>query len=459
MINKLELKKLPFVDDCPEADQKRIPWVRNGECLTAATTKYGHDGVLNGAGVGIHTNTLTLEQNAETTKDTMNIVIDNVNNINKALEMGADTDVIKQIAQNKENIEILQVHMQFAENNIGTLETDVDFLKEDVGVYDPSKDSVLRPIRDDLLFIKTEIGQYEGQDINGIPVSGNEATGMKRQIIDTSTELVSVRTRVKKLEDDYQDSDVGSLSIKLNEIRDELGPHVSSVGKPTVYARLDSLETITSQSDQTISEIKTAIGLGTGPSINTRMNAVEGRTQTLENTVNLPITGLVARVSKIETDIGTVSVPSSINGRIASLRTDLDANIAVVGKDTSSGLRKQVSDLQTAVGQDTNPASTSLRGRMTTVEGRTGTNSSSIQDIQAEIGTTNTGMKGSITKLSSQMNGTNPQGTTVKERGVFLSVEQLDTRVANMPQEAPNDGQAYVRQNGAWVLLSTFLTP
>lgn len=455
MLNKLELKKLPFVDDCPEADQKRIPWVRNGECLTAASTKYGHDGVLNGAGVGIHTNTLTLEENAEATKNSVNDVIENVNNINKALELGANTDVVKQIAENKENIEILQVHVQFAETNIGTLETDVDFLKEDVGVYDPSKDTYLRPIRDDLLFIKNEIGQYEGQDINGFPKEGAESTGMKRRIINNSLAIVDTKARVKKLEDDYQDSDVGSLSIKINELREEMGPRLEAANKPAVYTRLTSLEKVTKQSEDNIEVLKTAIGFGSVPSINDRVTTVEGRVSAVEASVNTPITGLSPRLTKVEKDIGKNTEPSTINGRITTLRTDHDALSLVVGKDSSSGMRGQIAWINTTIGMGASPAEDSIRGQIDIIGTRSAANSSSIQDIQADIGNNNEGLKGNVLKLNQQMNGSNPNGTTVEERGVLLSVKNLETTVNSVPKEAPLDGKEYVRKDGAWVVPSS----
>lgn len=457
MLNKLELKKLPFVDTCPEPDQKRIPWVRNNDCLTGASTKYGNDGSLNGAGVGIFTDVLTLEENSVSTQDVLNKVIDNVNNINEALEVGADVDVIRQIAQNKENIEILQVHMQFAEDNIGELETSTEFIKEDLGVFDPNKDTLYRPVRNELLFLKTEIGAYPGQDFNGLPNPGADSTGMKRRIINNTSAIVDATNRIQKLEDDYQDSDVGSLSIKINEIRDELGPQDEVNDKPPVYTRLDSLDTLTTEHDDTINRISTAISLDVGPSINSRVNGLETRTTTVENTLNFPITGIVPRVTKIETDIGKNDIPTSINGRITTLRTDHDALSFIVGKDSGSGLRGQVATLTQTIGADNVP--TSIQGRLKIVETRSISTAVAVQDLQAEIGGNNTGLKGTVLKHTSQIDGKNPNGSTVEERGLVISVKQLETSMMNKIEEAPEDGEAYVRKDGAWVLLSDFLTP
>lgn len=453
MIEHLELKNLPYVDGYPEADQKRIPWVRNGECLDGATTKYGNDGTLNGAPLGIQRNVERLEENSELTKDALNVVIDNVNNINEALDAGSDVSIIQQVSKNKENIEILQVHMQFAEDNIGDLYTDTEFLKEDLGVYDPATDGYYRPVRDDIVFLKKEIGQYPDQDINGQSKPGAEATGMKRRIINNSSAIVSHAIRIKTLEDNYTDSDVGSLSIKINELRTELGPKASSVGKPDVYTRLDSLDSITDISKESIDEIKEAIGLGSGASINTRMNSAESKLSVIDSNLNTPITGLNPKVTSIESAIGTSSEASTINGRLFRLREDHTALAFIVGNDSSSGLRGQVAWMSETIGASVNPAPTSIQGRLTSVTNMATISASDIQDIQVEIGTNQTGLKGSVLTLTRQMNGINPNGSTVEERGVVNSVKILETRTANVISDAPADGLMYARKDANWVVV------
>lgn len=458
MINKLELNELPFVDGVPDASQKRIPWIRNGDCLTASETKYGHDGVLNAAGVGLHKDILALEENAHLTKDSLNHVIENVNNINEALEISSDIEIIQQINTNKDNIDILQVHMQFAEVNIGELQVSTEFLTEDVGVYDPEEDSYYRPVRGDLHFIKTEMGQYPDQDQNGLSVEGNVSTGMKRRIIDNSSAIVEQEIRIQKLEDDYADSDVGSLSIKLNELRDEVGPRTEAQGKEPVYTRLASLERYETLSDETITEIKEAIGLGQGSSINTRMTTAEGQLRTVETTLEAPIVGVVPRLIQVENAIGTSALPLTINGRLTALRTDMTAQETIVGKSTSEGLRGNVAWLSQRMGQDINPEAGSVNFRLNTLTKASSDQASKIQDIQAEIGNNSTGLKGSVLTLTRQMNGTDPNGQTVETRGVIISIKQLETKVLNKIDDAPNDGEAYVRANGQWVLLSDYLT-
>lgn len=458
MIDKLELNELPFVDGIPDEGQKRIPWIREGDCMSAAVTKYGNEGNMNAAGVSIQDNVEALEVNATKTKDKVNVIVENVNNINKALEMGADVDIIKQINTNKENIEILQVHMQFAEENIGELFTDTDFLKEDVGVFDPAEDSYYRTVRDDLLWVKTEMGQYPGQDINGLSSPGAEGTGMKRRIIDNSTEIVDHRIRIKTLEDNYNDSDVGSLSLKLNELRDEMGPKSEAVVGSTVYKRLKDIELYKTLSSEQIAEIKDAIGWGGTQSINVRVSNVESRATALETTINTPVTGLSAKVNSIETQIGTSQQPASINGRLSGLRNDVNAQGIILGASSSDGLRGEVAWITQKLGNETNPAQGTIFFRLNTLTTITNENASNIQDLQAEIGNNQTGLKGSVLTLTKQMEGTNPSGATVAERGVLPVVTSLESQVTAKLNDAPNDASMYGRRNGAWEKIEVDLT-
>ncbi len=69
MINKLELSELPFVDGVPDAPKKRIQWIREGDCMSAAKTKYGNEGNLNAAALGVQKNVEALDANDLKTAD------------------------------------------------------------------------------------------------------------------------------------------------------------------------------------------------------------------------------------------------------------------------------------------------------------------------------------------------------------------------------------------------------
>ncbi|BBC78228.1 fibritin neck whisker [Escherichia phage EcS1] len=451
MINDLVLKDIPFVDGLPDDGQQRIRWIRTGDCLSAAETKNGNEGFLNTAGVEIQKNVVLLDENAETTKATVNELIANVNNINEALEMGSDTEIIKQVGINKDNIEILQEHMQFAENDIGNLITGLTQVADDVGPYDQDVDPYYRTVRDNLVWVKKEMGQYPGQDFNGQSVVGNVSTGMKRRIIENSSEIASQGSRITELEDNYENSDIGALTIEVNKLRKEVGPSTAAKAD-TLYKRTDTLETKSASMDRNIDEIEIAIGFG-GTPIDTRVTTNTNSISTLTTQITAPITGLSPRVVVIENAIGTTTQPATINGKIFVLRRDLDALSLVVGSDTSSGLRGDVAWLNQRVGivpQGQQPGPTTAFGQIATLSSLANSNASAIQDIQAEIGNNTTGLKGQVISLTSIINGTNPNGVTVEERGLLRTVKAHDVTIKTLIPEAPINGKSYVRKDAAW---------
>lgn len=457
MINDLELKDIPFVDGLPDEGQSRIRWIRDGDCLSGAKTKNGNEGYLNEAGVSIQKNIVLLNENADTTKNSINKVIASVNNINEALELSSNTEAVKQIGVNKENIEILQIHVQNAENDIGVLQTNTDFIIEDVGPYDASADSVYRTVRDNIVWIKREMGQYAGQDINGLSVLGNESKGMKRRIMSNTSELVKQEVRIKTLEDNYQNSDIGSLTIEVNKIRKEVGLSTAATSE-SLYIRTSALETKALANTSSITNIETAIGFSGSTSITERVRVNTDEIGVLKSQVNTPITGILPRLTQIETRLGSDSVPASISGKVFILRKDLDALTVVVGSDTSSGLRGDVAWLNQRVGivpVGQQPAPDTAFGQINSISAILDDNASAVQDLQVEIGNNNEGLKGQVIRLRTIIDGTNPNGITVEERGLLNTVKAHDVTIKTLVPDAPNDGKAYVRKNREWVDITT----
>uniref|UniRef100_A0AB38Z2K5 Fibritin n=1 Tax=Escherichia phage fDHCT2 TaxID=3075956 RepID=A0AB38Z2K5_9CAUD len=449
MIDKLSIKELPFVDGVPDASQERIRWIRNGECIEGATTKYGHDGNLNAPALGVQTNVVRLEENSIASKDKINELVDNVNLINEALDISTDTGVIQQIEKNRVDILAVDAKASETKQELGDLTVNFNFLEEDVGYYDPSLDGPYLTVRENINLLKSEIGHYANQDINSQPLppgETSEATGMKRRIMDNTSAIVDHSQRIDTLEKNYEDSDVGQLGLKINEIREELGPHIDTVGKQPTYTRISTLETAAVSFNESIDSIKTSIGFNKGP-IDTRVTTLETKTSTLENTVN---NGLTPRVTAVETAIGEAGTPTSINGRLGGLRTDVNELKTIVGASSSEGLRFQVSDIDRKIGADVSPAAGTINKRLNDLTTQGNTSASTIQDLQAEIGNNQTGIKGSILKITNQIEGTNPNGSTVEERGLINSVKGLEAQMPTKLGDAPADGKLYGRKDAAW---------
>ncbi|WCZ66396.1 fibritin protein [Yersinia phage MHG19] len=453
MIEKLELKPIPFVDTVPDDDQKRIQWVRNGECLNAAETKTSSDGTLNKVGVQIQKNIEVIDENMFKTKEKVNILSSEVNRINESLNIENDTSLVEQIGINRDNINILQEHMQFAENDIGEMQASVEFLDEEVGVHNPEQDPVHRTVRDDLTFVKTEMGAYPGQDMNGNEVPGGLGTGMKRRIIDIATQAVKNEKRINQLEVDFDESDVGQMTLDVRKLRKEIGPSSEVVPDTTIYSRIKQTEKDIKTHSLSLAEIEEAIDLDGGQIID-HVNNNRDAIRELEKVQNDPKTGLTQRLTTVEGQIGSKDKPTTILGKLETDRKDINNLQIIVGKDSSSGLRGNVAWINQTVGivDDTKPVpEDSILGQIQVITSTMNEHSSSIQDIQQEIGNNKEGLKGSVVMMSKTIYGTNPNGSTVEERGLVISVKQNEAKIASKLDDAPNDGMMYFRQNGAWV--------
>jgi predicted nucleic acid-binding Zn-ribbon protein len=451
MINDLELKDLPFVDGVPDADQQRIQWIRNGDCIEGSKTKYGHDGNMNAPALGVQTNVLRLEENSITTKDKLNEVINNVNIINEAIAVETNTPALTQIELNRKAIIDIDGRLTSTEIDLAELNVNFDFLRDDVGYHDFQNDGPYKTVRENIILLKREIGHYANQDINGDPLpegETNDATGMKRRIIDNTTAIVDHGIRIETLERDYSDSDVGSMNIKLNELRTEMGPKTDATGKPAVYTRLDTLETKATTAETDITGIKSAIGYSNVSPINTRVNNLESSTAVLTNKVDNILT---PRITKIETDIGTEAESTSINGRLSHLRIDVDDLYSVVGRNSSTGLRYQVTAIDNKIGADVSPAAGTINRRLNDLTTQANASTANIQNLQAEIGTNSTGLKGTVLSLKSVIEGTNPNGVTVEERGLLAATKSLEIQMTQRITDAPSDGKTYARRDALWI--------
>ena len=453
MIEKLELKPIPFVDSVPDDDQKRIQWVRNGECLEGAATKTSNDGTLNKVGVQVQQNVAVIDENMFKTKEKVNVLSSEVNRINESLNIENDTSLVEQIGINRDNIDILQEHMQFAESDIGEIQASIEFLDEEVGVHNPEQDPVHRTVRDDLTFVKTEMGAYPGQDMNGNEVPGAKGSGMKTRIIDIATQAVKNEKRINQLEVDFDESDVGQMTLDVRKLRKEVGPSSEVVPDTTIYSRIKQTEKDIKTHALSLIEIEEAIDLDGGHIVD-HVNNNRDAIKNLEKVQNDPKTGLLPRMTAVETQIGTKDKPTSILGKLEVDRKDINNLQVLVGKDSSSGLRGNVAWINQTVGiveAGQTPPSDSILGQIQVITSTMNEHSSSIQDIQQEIGNNKEGLKGSVVMMSKSIYGTNPNGATVEERGLVISVKQNEAKIATKLDDAPNDGLMYFRQGGAWV--------
>lgn len=483
----IELKELPFVDSAPDEGQERISWIKNGEEILGASTKYGNDGSMNRPIVSVFKNVEVLDENVGILKTAIETSQKDIKTIQGVLDVSGDIEALSQISVNKNDISNLKTLTNEHTDILTGTNNTVDKIIADIGPFNDEENSVYRTIRNDLLWIKQELGQYSGQDINGLPVVGNASTGMKHRIITNSTLLSSQGIRLSELETKFTESDVGSLTVEVGKLRDELGNKPVDFG-PNIYNRLNTIDDKQTLINSDIAEIKSSIGYPENVSIITEINNNKSSIEAINNELNQS-EGVKQRLTAIETSIGSDDIPSSIKGKIKNHTTSIESLNGIVGENTSSGLRANVSWLNQIVGTDSSGGqpspSGSLLNKVSVIEGEVSVLNNNVQNIQVEIGNNRTGIKGQVIELTSLINGNNPDGSTVEERGLTNSVKTNETNIAAVTQEvntvkdnisslqssvqalqeagyipeAPKDGQAYVRKDGEWVLLSTFLSP
>lgn len=483
----IELKELPFVDSVPGEGQERISWIKNGEEILGASTKYGNDGSMNRPTVSVFKNVEVLDENVGILKTAIETSQEDIKTIQGILDVSGDIEALSQISVNKNDISNLKTLTNEHTDILTGTNNTVDKIIADIGPFNDEENSVYRTIRNDLLWIKQELGQYSGQDINGLPVVGNASTGMKHRIITNSTLLSSQGIRLSELENKFTESDVGSLTVEVGKLRDELGNKPVDFG-PNIYNRLNAIDDKQTLINSDIAEIKSSIGYPENVSIITEINNNKSSIEAINNELNQS-EGVKQRLTAIETSIGSDDIPSSIKGKIKNHTTSIESLNGIVGENTSSGLRANVSWLNQIVGTDSSGGqpspSGSLLNKVSVLEGEVSVLNNNVQNIQVEIGNNRTGIKGQVIELTSLINGNNPDGSTVEERGLTNSVKTNETNIAAVTHEvntakdnisslqssvqalqeagyipeAPKDGQAYVRKDGEWVLLSTFLSP
>ncbi|ENA4766666.1 phage neck protein fibritin [Shigella flexneri] len=483
----IELKELPFVDSVPDEGQERISWIKNGEEILGASTKYGNDGSMNRPIVSVFKNVEVLDENVGILKTAIETSQKDIKTIQGVLDVSGDIEALSQISVNKNDISNLKTLTNEHTDILTGTNNTVDKIIADIGPFNDEENSVYRTIRNDLLWIKQELGQYSGQDINGLPVVGNASTGMKHRIITNSTLLSSQGIRLSELETKFTESDVGSLTVEVGKLRDELGNKPVDFG-PNIYNRLNTIDDKQALINSDIAEIKSSIGYPENVSIITEINNNKSSIEAINNELNQS-EGVKQRLTAIEASIGSDDIPSSIKGKIKNHTTSIESLNGIVGENTSSGLRANVSWLNQIVGTDSSGGqpspSGSLLNKVSVLEGEVSVLNNNVQNIQVEIGNNRTGIKGQVIELTSLINGNNPDGSTVEERGLTNSVKTNETNIAAVTHEvntakdnisslqssvqalqeagyipeAPKDGQAYVRKDGEWVLLSTFLSP
>lgn len=450
MIEQLNIHKIPNVDGVPGEGQHRIEWMKNGECLSAATTQTGHDGTLNRVPFAIQENVVRVDENAKTTVTKVNEIVTAVNDIKATLGAVGDGSVIDIVNQTIE-------HVKAVENNVGetarTVQTAVDELAQvKIKIGDrPAADPSTRSIYDDISFIKQEMGAFPNFNINGAPDAGNSGSGLKYRVMQNTAALNDHGQRILQLESDWQDSDVGELTTQVNKLRLELGESGLAT-QDNVYLRLRTNTRNIANLSNEIVEVKKAILFDAVPDLGTKVTTLQSDYDRLNTEVNGVDSGIRPRLSAVEIKIGNAQAAGSLDYRLTNQEREFNDLKTTVGVSGADGLRGEVARLSNQIGTDVDRHT--IAGRIKIVENTQGRLEASIQDIEDIMGNHEAGMVAGMMKISTDLYG-DPQGTDqFAQDGIVKTVKAIQKSDAGKVSDVPDDGFHYLRKHGEWVQVA-----
>lgn len=432
IIDKLNpLPKIPFVDGVPDdaTTQTKIIWIKNGETLDGSPDKVSNTGSLNRTGVNIQQNAVQLEQNTITHNDKINEVIDQVNLITENIDAIGDESVIKKVNQLDQDVRALTLNTQ-TQNKVAQLTLSVNAQNDEIGEYDPEKDPKHRTIRNDIIYIKKEVGSYPGFNVDGDVDPSSTGTGLKYRVLSNQRAISMQETRITKLEDDWALSEVGQLTEEVKELRAEMGDSGLATTR-SIYARIKILEDGSIVMQNELDAINSYIGRTSGStsSINDRVNSLENSVSSLATQINDPVTGITAQIATINGQIGTASAQGSIRYDIAETKRRLMDMEMILGESGDDGLQGQVAILTGDVGEDSDP--TSIKGRLSVVEGELRTNTSALWELQGIVGNSSSGLVATSQQINKEIYGDGVSSDPVTRAGLKKTTRNLFTQVGD----------------------------
>ncbi|QPB12434.1 fibritin protein [Providencia phage PSTCR6] len=437
MIDKIELKEIPFVDGLPNENQERIDWIKQGECADGALSKTSNEGSLNRSGVQIQKNIVELNNNDFLIEGKISEVIDVINAHSEALSDIAAEGILETLNNLDTSVEALTTNQQLSDEKLKQVSDKADFVEGELGEYDPLEDSEYRPVRKDIVFLKTTVGAYPDEDFNGLPVPGAEGSGLKRRVVDTAKAGNKNTQDILEIQEFLRNSKIAEAQEELNSIRLELGPKENS--KPSdVYSRLDIIEEEQETAKSKIDSIEENLSSGTiATSIKELTDQVE------ENSTKVDKAGL--DIESIDTKIGDVQKEGSIISDVAKNTKAVETLNSELVKTNLN-----LDEVKTLVGFDPDPDPTSLLGKVDLLTDTVNDVSNNLQEIQSEIGDSKTGLKGAVVLIGTTLDGTDPDGTTFEEIGVAKASEIAWEQSKVAVPQAPSDGSVYVMVDQQW---------
>lgn len=446
------LTALPYVDRAPDPeerpDQRRIEWIRNGDCLGAAEHANDNKGELNRGPVQVQRNASTLYDNEQVLNESLKEVIERVNAHDTTLGDIGDENLATQVRDLEATVAPMEADIIANKLGIFLAGEDIKKIKTTIGTR-TDEDPTERDIMADLLFVKKEMGNYAGKDINGNDtLELNEPSGMKARIVNNGLTIQSNTRRIAQLEADWVTSDVGALQANLDQMRVEIGRTADAPLK-NIYGWIQDTDEHQAAQDVSIEELQIAVGIGSG-STNTLDERITANTSAISNNKN-DIAQIDSRTVTLEQKVGDMGTPQGIEYRLADTERKVTEMNIILGPDENSGMREQVQDLMNEVGSD--DIANSIKGRLFDNEAELHNSQRAIATLQTQVGDNTPGEETGIFKrLQNVELVIDGDGT---ELGLSDQILALTVAVDGKVEEAADDGKSYARNGKKWVEVVT----
>lgn len=456
MINDLTLRQKPYVNGPPKEGQSRIQWLLNGERPCGAETKYDDGGTLNRAPVQLNRNIDVAFDNIDLTRDKVNVIINKVNEIDENLGVIASGSIVEKINNLADSVDRHDIQLEVVVADIIYLNNATDDLRSNVGEWDPAEDNTFRTLRDDTLWIKKEMGNYDGFDFNGNLASGSTSSGMKGRIMSAIGGVKKNELRIETLEKSWQDSDVGKVVIALEQIRKEIGPESAATNR-NIYERFEDVGTQIQASKTEMADLKTNIGFDPMNPLSTRISRVETNYQIMDQQINGG-TGLEARVVDLEITVGSSTEPGSLVSDVALNKKGVQSLTGIVGSTGSDGLQGAVANLNAVVGIGDESNTEKMYGKLDATTKQVNLNTQDLVTIKETLNGSPTtgGVVPAMNKIITDFYGNDPSNSKPLPNDVPVreAVRALmEDHGTDYVEEPPMDGLHYVRTNGQWVQI------
>ena len=442
-----EIVELPFVDRAPNPserpDQRRIEWIKNGDCLGAAEHAADNSGELNRGPVQVQKNATTLMDNEKIIQSSLAEIIERVNSHDDALGEIGDDNLATKVQVLEETITPMDAKIKENTLNIFLTKEMATATKTSLGTKNV-EDINDRTAYNDLLWVKQEIGNWANRDVNdNHDDTKPDPTGLKARLVSHGLGISSNERRITKLENDWVQSDVGALTSEVQDIRLELGV-VADAPNTSVYKWIKNAGIKHVAIDAEIESLKNIVGGQGGQTLDERIS---------QNTANIANNTLDLNQANNKIDILTATVgnaadPQSIVGKLTKAEVDVMTLKRVVGETEDQGMQKTVQDIANEIGSDA--IANSIKSRITTNEGAILNTQRDLATVVTQIGSATAGAETGIYRRLA----TTEAAIESPVDGIKAKIADLETSMGTKVSDAPNDGKLYGRQSQAWVEVS-----